>query len=50
MLQGGTMIVNALKAIVETGRPGFGTRMLYVLFDLLEPLSPASTKSENWPL
>ena len=29
MQQGGTMIVNTLKAIVETGRPTLGTRLLY---------------------
>jgi uncharacterized protein YndB with AHSA1/START domain len=50
MKQGGTMIVNTLKAIVETGRPSLGTRVLYMLFKVLEPLSPARTKSENWPV
>lgn len=50
MTQGGTMIVNTLKAIVETGRPTFGTRMLYVLFGVMERFSPAKTRSENWPL
>lgn len=49
MTRGGTMIVNTLKAIVETGRPSFGTRMLYVLFKVLEPFSPKRCKSENWP-
>ena len=50
MTQGGTMIVNSLKAIVEHGRPSFGTRMLYVLFRIMEPLSPKRTRTENWPL
>jgi len=51
MTQGGTMIVNTLKAIVETGRPSFGVRFLYnVVFPLTEPFSPKSTRSENWPL
>jgi uncharacterized protein YndB with AHSA1/START domain len=50
MTQGGTMIVNTLKAVVETGRPSFGTRVLYKLFRVLEPLSPKSTRSEHWPL
>ena len=49
MQQGGQMIVNALKAIVETGRPPFGTRMLYVMFKLMEPFSPRRTLSGNWP-
>lgn len=48
-IQGMTMIARALKAIVETGRPGFGTRILHVLFKLLEPMSPASTRIEHWP-
>ena len=26
MIQGGTMIVNTLKAVIETGRPSLGTR------------------------
>lgn len=50
MTQGGTMIVNTLKAMVETGRPSFGTRMLYVLFKMMEPFSPKRARSENWPL
>ncbi|CAN5556520.1 hypothetical protein BH11PLA2_BH11PLA2_06000 [soil metagenome] len=50
MKQGGTLIVNALKAIVERGRPPFGTRLLYKLFRIMEPFSPRRTRSENWPL
>jgi hypothetical protein len=51
MMQGGTMIVNSLKAIVETGRPAFGIRLLYnFVFPLTEPFSPRVTRSENWPL
>jgi len=51
MKQGGTLIVNTLKAIVETGRPSFGVRFLYnVVFPIVEPFSPKSTRSENWPL
>ena len=50
MVQGGKMIVNTLKAVIETGRPSFGIRMLFVLFKLLEPFSPKSTRSENWPV
>jgi uncharacterized protein YndB with AHSA1/START domain len=50
MKQGGTMIVNTLKAIVETGRPSFGIRLLYGLFKVLEPFSPKRCRSENWPL
>jgi len=50
MTQGGTMIVNTLKSMVETGRPGFGTRMLFCLFRAFEPFSPKATRSEQWPL
>jgi uncharacterized protein YndB with AHSA1/START domain len=50
MKQGGQMIVNTLKAVVETGRPAFGTRMLYVMFGLMEPFSPKRIRAENWPL
>jgi uncharacterized protein YndB with AHSA1/START domain len=50
MTQGGSMIVKTLKAIVETGKPSFGVRTLYVLFQVLEPISPARCKVEKWPL
>jgi uncharacterized protein YndB with AHSA1/START domain len=50
MARGGTTIVNALKAICETGRPAFGTRLLYMLFRHMEFVLPARTKSEHWPL
>ncbi|CAN5682158.1 SRPBCC family protein [soil metagenome] len=50
MKQGGTMITNTLKSVVETGKPTFGTRMLYVLFKVLEPTSPKKCRTENWPL
>lgn len=50
MVQGGTFITKTLKRVVETGRPSFGVRMLYVLFALMAPLTPAKCKVENWPL
>ena len=49
MKRGGEMIVKTLKAIVETGRPPFGVRMLHVLFRLMEPFSPRKSRSTNWP-
>ena len=49
MLSGGKMIVSTLKSVVETGKPAFGTRMLYVLFKLMEPMGPARAKTERWP-
>ena len=48
--QGTKLILNTVKRLVETGRPSFGVRMLYVLFKVLEPLSPKKTRAENWPL
>jgi uncharacterized protein YndB with AHSA1/START domain len=50
MNQGGTMICLTLKAVVESGRPSFGVRLLHVLFRVLEPLTPKKCRSENWPL
>ncbi len=50
MRQGGDWIVKTLKSVVETGKPGMGVRMLYVLFKLMEPMSPKSTLTSNWPL
>ncbi|MCA9245342.1 MAG: SRPBCC domain-containing protein [Phycisphaerales bacterium] len=49
MTGGGKMIVNTLKAIVETGRPPMFTRGLYRMFALLGPLmTPKRCRSENW--
>jgi uncharacterized protein YndB with AHSA1/START domain len=50
MNQGGPLICNTLKAVVERGRPSFGVRMLYCLFKVLGPLTPKKSRSEHWPL
>jgi uncharacterized protein YndB with AHSA1/START domain len=50
MIQGGTMIVNTMKSVIETGRPSFGIRMLYLLFKMLAPMTPKRCRSENWPV
>jgi len=50
MTKGGDFILRNLKAIVETGRPPFGTRLMYALFGALEFVLPARTRSEHWPL
>ena len=50
MVQGGTLIVNTLKAVMENGRPGFGTRVLFGLFKVLQPVTPKRCRSENWPV
>ncbi|HEX6882058.1 MAG TPA: SRPBCC domain-containing protein [Planctomycetota bacterium] len=48
MTQGAVMILNTLKAVIETGRPTLGTRALFALFALLEPLTPKRCRVENW--
>jgi len=50
MKRGADMIAKTLKAIVETGKPPLGVRMLFTLFKVMEPFSPKSTRTENWPL
>jgi hypothetical protein len=50
MASGGTRILATLKAICETGRPSFGTRLLYAMFEHLEFVLPARTRAEHWPL
>ena len=50
MESGGWDIVNTLKAIVEEGRPPFGTRLKYRMFGAMEFMLPAKTKTGNWPL
>lgn len=50
MVQGGSMIVNTLKSVIETGKPSFGIRMLYLLFKVLQPTTPKRCASENWPV
>jgi uncharacterized protein YndB with AHSA1/START domain len=51
MARGGPFIVNTLKAVVETGRPTLGTRVLYGLFGVLGPLmTPKKCRSQHWPM
>lgn len=50
MASGGTLIVNTLKQICERGRPGLGTRLMYWLFEHMEFVLPARTRSDAWPL
>lgn len=49
MNQGGNLIVNTLKAVVETGRPSFGVRMMFVMFKVMGAFTPKKCRSENWP-
>lgn len=50
MVQGGSMIVKTLKAVMETGKPPMGIRMLYVLFAVMGPMTPKKCLSERWPV
>jgi uncharacterized protein YndB with AHSA1/START domain len=50
MASGGNMIVNTLKAICEDGRPSLPTRLMYWMFEHMEFVLPASTRTEAWPL
>lgn len=48
MNQGGTLIVNTLKGMAETGKAPFSTRMILALIGLLRPLTPRACRSEHW--
>ncbi len=50
MASGGTMILNTLKAICETGRPRLGTPLMYRMFEQMEFMLPKRTSAEHWPL
>jgi uncharacterized protein YndB with AHSA1/START domain len=50
MVQGGRMIVNTLKSVIESGKPSFSTRVLFGIFKLMAPLTPAKCRSEHWPV
>ncbi len=48
MTGGGKLILNTLKSVIETGRPGLGTRMLFVLIRAMQPFTPRRCRTENW--
>ena len=48
MAGGASFICNNIKSLVEKGNVTFMVRMAYGMFKLMEPFSPAKTKSENW--
>ncbi|WP_299191394.1 SRPBCC domain-containing protein [uncultured Erythrobacter sp.] len=48
MAQGGKMIVDTLKSVVETGKPALGTRMLLGVMGLMQPFTPKACRSDNW--
>jgi uncharacterized protein YndB with AHSA1/START domain len=46
----GQYIVDNLKAVVETGRPTFGGRIMLLMSPIMSLLSPSRCRVENWPL
>ena len=50
MATGGQFITQNLKALVETGKPTFGGRILLLVIKLTAPFTPKRCRSENWPL
>jgi uncharacterized protein YndB with AHSA1/START domain len=48
MVAGAKMILNTLKAVIETGRPPLGIRVLFGLFAILQPFTPRRCRTENW--
>lgn len=50
MTSGGEMIAKALKAIIEDGKPPLSVRLIHRIIALLEFITPAKCKVENWPM
>ncbi len=48
MVSGSRMILSTLKRVIETGRPGFGVRMLFILFKVMAPFTPKRCRTEHW--
>ena len=50
MAGGGTMIVDTLKAVVETGKPPLKIRLMYWMFEAMEFVLSKKSGVKNWPL
>jgi uncharacterized protein YndB with AHSA1/START domain len=50
MASGGELITSTLKALVETGKPPFKTRMILTMIGLTAWMTPKQCRSEHWPL
>ena len=50
MSGGGTMIVDTLKAVVETGKPPLKIRLMYWMFGVMEFVLSKKSGVKNWPL
>lgn len=50
MTKGSAAILNTLKAVVEDGRPSFGTRVMYWMMDRMSFVLPKRCRTESWPM
>lgn len=50
MQSGSRSILETLKAVVEDGRPKFGTRLMYAVFSKMEFALPKRCDAQHWPL
>ena len=50
MADGAKYIAENFKAYVETGKVGFGARIMLAMYSLMAPMTPKSMSAENWPL
>jgi uncharacterized protein YndB with AHSA1/START domain len=50
MVSGSRNILETLRRVVETGRPSFGKRLMYGLFDRMEFVLPKRCDASHWPL
>ena len=50
MKQGGDLIVNTLKGILETGKPPLKTRFILTMIALTSWMTPKRCLAENWPM
>lgn len=49
MDSGSRSILETLKSVVEQGRPAFGTRLMYALFERMEFVLPKRCDATHWP-
>lgn len=50
MDSGSRSILDTLKRVIETGRPSWGTRLMYAVFDRMEFALPKRCDATRWPL
>ena len=50
MAGGGTMIVDTLKSVVETGKPTLKIRLMYWMFGAMEFVLSKKSAVKHWPL